>query len=163
MTLPVIAITMGDPSGIGPEIIARALADDTVAGCCRPLVIGDLLAMERAVALTGTRQKLVVVGSDDQPESAGTKMIQMSALSRLERPDMEYGRPSNAAGDAVFRYITHGASLCLAGKAAAMATAPINKEALNRSGHHYPGHTELLAELTGTREFVMMLAGDKLR
>jgi 4-hydroxythreonine-4-phosphate dehydrogenase len=163
MTLPVIAITMGDPSGIGPEIIARALADDAVTSCCRPLVIGDLLAMERAVALTGSHQQLVAARSDELPDEAAANVINVSVLSGLESCDMEYGKPTTAAGDAVFRYITHGAGLCLSGKAAAMATAPINKEALNRAGHHYPGHTELLAELTATPEFVMMLAGDRLR
>jgi 4-hydroxythreonine-4-phosphate dehydrogenase len=63
----------------------------------------------------------------------------------------------------MFRYIVTAAELCMSGKVGGMATAPINKEALNRGGHHYPGHTELLAELTNTREFVMMLAGSKLR
>lgn len=163
MNLPLIAITMGDPSGIGPEIIARALADEVVSSCCRPLVIGDPLAMERAVALTGISRKLIVTRPDKLPEAAGGDAIHIAALSHLKSVDMEYGQPTIAAGDAVFRYITHGASLCLSGRAAAMATAPINKEALNRSGHHYPGHTELLAELTATTEFVMMLAGDRLR
>jgi 4-hydroxythreonine-4-phosphate dehydrogenase len=76
---------------------------------------------------------------------------------------MLFGQPSLAGGEAMFRYITEAARLCLAGEVAGMATAPINKDALNRAGHHYPGHTELLAELTGAREFVMMLAGEKLR
>jgi 4-hydroxythreonine-4-phosphate dehydrogenase len=84
-------------------------------------------------------------------------------LSNLTDADIEFGRPSREAGDAVYRYIKEAVGLCLSGEASAMATAPISKEALNRAGHKYPGHTELLAELTGTGEFVMMLAGDKLR
>ena len=164
MNRPIIAITMGDPSGVGPEIIARALADEAVTSCCRPLVIGDLQAMERAVALTGSHAKVVVAASPDElPDEAGANAIHLCVCSHLESKEMVYGQPSIAAGDAVFSYITHAASLCLSGRAAAMATAPINKEALNRSGHHYPGHTELLAELTASTEFVMMLAGDKLR
>jgi 4-hydroxythreonine-4-phosphate dehydrogenase len=76
---------------------------------------------------------------------------------------MQFGKPTPDSGDAMFRYITEAARLCLADEVAGMGTAPISKEALNHAGHHYPGHTELLAELTGTREFVMMLAGDWLR
>jgi 4-hydroxythreonine-4-phosphate dehydrogenase len=76
---------------------------------------------------------------------------------------MPYGAPSAAAGDAVYRYICHAARLCQGGRVAAMATAPISKEAMHRAGHDYPGHTELLAELCGTDNFVMMLAGDILR
>jgi 4-hydroxythreonine-4-phosphate dehydrogenase len=76
---------------------------------------------------------------------------------------MEFGRPSKTAGDAMYRYICEAVSLCLTGKVQAIATAPICKEALNDAGYQYPGHTELLAELTGTGDFVMMLAGERLR
>jgi 4-hydroxythreonine-4-phosphate dehydrogenase len=76
---------------------------------------------------------------------------------------MEYGKPGIAAGEAMYRYIAEAARLCISDQAAAMATGPISKEALNRAGHHYPGHTELLAELTGAKEFVMMLAGERLK
>jgi 4-phospho-D-threonate 3-dehydrogenase / 4-phospho-D-erythronate 3-dehydrogenase len=76
---------------------------------------------------------------------------------------MEYGKPGIAAGEAMYRYVAEAARLCVSGVAAAMVTGPISKEALNRAGHHYPGHTELLAELTGVNEFVMMLAGEKLK
>jgi 4-hydroxythreonine-4-phosphate dehydrogenase len=76
---------------------------------------------------------------------------------------MEYGGPSPNAGDAMFNYIAEAVRICLDGTAAAMVTAPINKESMNRGGHRYPGHTELLAELTGCEDYVMMLAGDRLR
>jgi len=163
MIKPVIAITMGDPCGVGPEIIARALQDEIVRRCCVPVVIGDRGAMERAVALVGARSRLQPITADCWPEAIAPDTIYLQEISTLAARDMEYGQPTAASGDAVYRYITAAAALCLERKVAAMATAPINKEALNRSGHRYPGHTELLAELTATTDFVMMLAGDRLR
>lgn len=160
---PVIAITMGDPCGIGPEIVAAALADPTISAVAVPLVIGDRLAMERAVALAGSKQSIRVLASDEFPAETVCGTIFLQELTRLDAEDMIYGSPTAAAGDAVFRYITAAAALCLQGKVAAMATAPINKAAMNLAGHDFPGHTELLAELTGCDDFVMMLAGSRLR
>lgn len=160
---PVIAVTMGDPCGIGPEIVARVVTDAAVTAASVPLVIGDRGAMERALALVGGEQRLHVVAAAPVPDDASPTDILLLEQSRLAAGDMVYGRPTAAAGDAVFNYITAAASLCLQGKVAAMATAPINKAAMNRAGHDYPGHTELLAALTGATEFVMMLAGDRLR
>jgi 4-hydroxythreonine-4-phosphate dehydrogenase len=89
--------------------------------------------------------------------------LALMELSELADEDIVFGHPSERAGDAVYRYIRRAAELCLAAEAAAMATAPISKEAMHRAGHHYPGHTELLAELCRCDDFVMMLAGDVLR
>lgn len=160
---PLIAITMGDPCGIGPEIIAAALADANVYKAAVPLVLGDKRVLERAIALVGQGQRLRIVAAADLPDETVAGEIYLLEISQLGSADMVYGNPTTASGDAVFRYITTAAALCMAGKVAAMATAPINKAALNLAGHHYPGHTELLAELTGSQEFVMMLAGSKLR
>ena len=162
MNKPLIAITMGDPCGIGPEIIAAALGRDD-RSVCRPLVLGDPAAMERAIAVSGLPLRLEVTRDGAVPEESEPGTIHLLPLSNLHPGDMEYGRPTVASGEAVFQYITGAARLCISGAAAAMATAPISKEALNRAGHHYPGHTELLAELTGVSDFVMMLAGDRLR
>jgi 4-hydroxythreonine-4-phosphate dehydrogenase len=162
-TKPVIVITMGDPCGIGPEIIARSLMGNKVSDCCVPVVLGDIKAMERAVRLLGSGQQLDVVAEDELPESVPAGHICLKELSCLAEADMIYGSPTANSGDAVYRYITAAAALCRNGKAAAMATAPINKASMNRAGHDYPGHTELLAELTGSEDFVMMLAGDRLR
>lgn len=160
---PLIAITMGDPCGIGPEIIVRALLDSAIQSCCRPLVIGDRRALERAVALLGASLELITLKDDEFPAKTPSGTVFLKELTTLADADMVYGQPTPAAGDAVFRYITTAAALCLNGSVAAMVTAPINKAAMNRAGHHYPGHTELLAELTGSEEFVMMLAGERLR
>jgi 4-hydroxythreonine-4-phosphate dehydrogenase len=161
---PLIAITMGDPTGVGPEIIARALADPEIVEVCRPLVLGDRGVMERAIAVTGESLELITVDAAlPLEEAAGHGIIHLLQLSKLSTAEMEYGRPGAACGDAMYRYIAEAARLCIYGAVAAMTTGPISKEALNRAGHHYPGHTELLAELTGAKEFVMMLAGEKLK
>lgn len=162
MTKPVIAITMGDPSGVGPEIIAMALATSEIQNICRPLVLGDQAAMERALAVTGVPLRLELLPEGLPPKDT-TGALFLRPLSRLAPTDMEYGGPSSDAGDAMYRYITEAVRLCLNGEAAAMVNAPISKEAMNRAGHYYPGHTELVAELTECKEYVMMLAGDRLR
>jgi 4-phospho-D-threonate 3-dehydrogenase / 4-phospho-D-erythronate 3-dehydrogenase len=160
---PIIAITMGDPCGIGPEIIIKSLLAPEVSNICVPLVIGDRIGLERAISVCGSTLHIHEIAAAEDARTAPVGSIPLLALSHLTESDMPYGAPSAAAGDAVFRYICHAAQLCLDGQTAAMATAPINKEAMHRAGHDYPGHTELLAELCGTDNFVMMLAGDILR
>jgi 4-hydroxythreonine-4-phosphate dehydrogenase len=153
---------MGDPCGVGPEIVVKAL-EHTVSGRCLPLVIGDPRALERAVAVCGSSVAFQEVGAPEEARRVPGQRVPLLALSRLAEEDIRYGRPTAAAGDAVYRYICAAARLCLEGTAAAMATAPISKEAMHRAGHDYPGHTELLAELCGSDEYVMMLAGEVLR
>jgi 4-hydroxythreonine-4-phosphate dehydrogenase len=160
---PLVAITMGDPCGIGPEIIAAALEDAAVFASAVPLVLGDRGAMEQAIALVGHGQRLRILDAGTMPQEPVAGEIYLQELSRLGREDMLYGKPTAASGEAVFSYITVAARLCMTGQTAAMATAPINKAAMNLAGHNYPGHTELLAEMTGSTEFVMMLAGSRLR
>jgi len=163
MIKPLIAITMGDPTGVGPEVIVRALANPEIREICRPVVLGDRLAMERAVKDTGERLEIREVAHEEIGEESSLSVINLLELSSLTSEEMEYGRPGIAAGKVMYDYIVEAVRLCQTGAADAMATAPINKEALNRAGFRYPGHTELLAELTGTKDFVMMLAGDRLR
>ncbi|GFO67815.1 4-hydroxythreonine-4-phosphate dehydrogenase [Geomonas limicola] len=162
MEKPLIAVTMGDPSGVGPEIIVQTLADPELNRLCRPLVLGDRGALERALAITKLPLSLETV-QETGPLRREPGVIYLRELTRLAPEDMAFGTPSAAGGDAAYRYICEAAQLCLSGEAKAMATAPINKEVLNRAGHHFPGHTELLAQLTGTDQVVMMLAGERLR
>ncbi len=161
--LPLIAITMGDPSGIGPEIIIKALQSPGISRICTPLVIGDRLALERARSACNAAPTIHEVPAAEDARNIPAGNIPLLALSHLSEADMVYGAPSIVAGDAVFRYICAAAHLCRNSQVAAMVTAPISKEAMHRAGHDYPGHTELLAELCGTDNFVMMLAGDVLR
>jgi 4-hydroxythreonine-4-phosphate dehydrogenase len=161
--LPLIAITMGDPCGVGPEIIVKALTHPDCAASCVPVVIGDSGALQRALTTCGSPQEIVEIADLEQARHVATGQIPLLPLSQLAATDLQYGQPTVASGAAVFRYICAAARFCLDGHVAAMVTAPINKEAMHRAGHDYPGHTELLAELCGTDNFVMMLAGDVLR
>lgn len=160
---PIIAITMGDPSGIGPEIIVKALQTTKVTKICTPLIIGDKLAMQRALSLCGSSMQIQTVVTPEDARSMPLDRLPLIEVSHLAGADIAYAAPTVASGDAVYRYICYAAKLCLEGQVAAMATAPINKEAMHRAGHDFPGHTELLAELCSTEDFVMMLAGDILR
>lgn len=160
---PLIAITMGDPCGVGPEIIVKALQSPEIAAICTPFVIGDAPAMRRALSVCGSPLGIIEIAEPEDAGMAPHGTIPLLALSRLAETDLCLGRPTAATGDAVFRYICGAARFCLSGRVAAMATAPISKESMNRAGHDYPGHTELLAELCGTGDFVMMLAGEVLR
>ena len=163
MPKPLIAITMGDPCGVGPEIIVKALQSPGVTDDCLLFVIGDRPALERAIAVCGSVLGIHEIDGPEGVPAAPQDSISLLPLSRLPETDLCYGSPTIAAGDAAYRYICAAARYCLEGRVAAMATAPISKEAMHRAGHDYPGHTELLAELCGTSDFVMMLAGDVLR
>lgn len=163
MSKSLIAITMGDPCGCGPEIIVKALQTGGITAMCLPFVIGDRAAMKRALSVCGSNLQIHSINEPEDATDSPVGSIPLLELSQLTEDDLLYGSPTTAAGDAVYRYICATARFCLDGRAAAMVTAPISKEAMNRAGHDYPGHTELLAELCGTSDFVMMLAGDLLR
>ncbi len=161
MTKPVIAITMGDASGIGPEIIMKALARDDVHALCRPLVVGDAGRLREAGALVGSTLDVRARATPREAEYApGTAEVIDLGLIPPRHP---FGTLSALSGEAAFRYIERATRLVEAGAAQAICTAPLSKEALHAAGHKYPGHTELLAHLTGTPEVSMMLVAPKLR
>jgi len=159
---PRIAITLGDPAGIGPEIIAKTLADPETYRVCSPLVVGEGNAMRMGLEVDDQRLKVNVI---DEPNEAkfihGT--IDLIDLKNLDPTKIEMGRPAAMTGAASTQYVIHAAYLALAGKVDAIVTAPLNKEAMHIGGYDYPGHTELLAEKSGTSEYAMMLATGKLR
>ena len=160
-TRPVIAITMGDASGIGPEIIMKALARADVLSMCRPLVIGDAGRLREAGALVGSSLKVVVRETPAEAVYApGTAECIDLGLIPAGHP---FGTLSSISGEAAYRYIERATRLVESGAADAICTAPLSKEALHSAGHKYPGHTELLAHLTGTPEVSMMLVAPKLR
>jgi 4-hydroxythreonine-4-phosphate dehydrogenase len=161
MKLPVIGITMGDPAGVGPEVVMKALARADVYALCRPLVIGDAKQLERACALLKLKLAVVPIVS---PEKAKFRQGTVEVIDlALVAADIPYGKVSPAAGEAAYRYIERAVNLALDRSIDAICTAPINKEALNAAGHRYPGHTELLAKLTGTKEVSLTLLAPKLR
>jgi len=159
---PVIGITMGDPVGVGPEIILSALADDTLYTVCTPLVLGDA-AWLAAVARRLKRPVQIRTIEDTSAGSGAPGIINILNLSSLDPNTLHWGRPTVETGKAMVRYITTAVDMALRGDIAAIVTCPINKKAMEDAGYHYNGHTELLAEKTHTAKYAMMLAGDKLR
>ena len=156
-----IGITMGDPAGVGPEVVMKALAHRDTYESARPIVIGDAKRLERAAAIAGLTLDVCSVA---EPEQARFEHGTVDCIDLgLVPADLPFGKLSAAAGEAAYRYIERAVTLASARRIDAICTAPLNKEALNAAGHRYPGHTELLAELTGTREVSLMLLAPKLR
>lgn len=155
---------MGDPAGIGPEIILKTLADPAIKKAARVLVLGDWGVLERARG-RGRNPELVCWESGQQllPMLDHPRAHVVCSLSKLSAAESRPGRPSKAGGHGAFRYIRVAAKLVLTHVADAIATAPISKSILIDAGYNYPGHTELLAELSRTPECRMMLMGAKLR
>ena len=161
MSLPTIALTMGDPAGIGPEIIMKALAGPNVHAFCKPLVIGDAGRLRLAGQRVGTHLQLV---RRENAREAAHEHGKVECIDLgLVPADLPFGQVSPIAGEAAYRYIERAVRIVEAGEAQAICTAPLSKEALHAAGHKYPGHTELLAALTGTPEVSMMLVAPKLR
>lgn len=161
MNRPVVGITMGDGAGVGPEIIMKSLGDKTIYEKCRPFVIGDAKLLERANKVVGTGLVVQAISSvEDAKFEAG--IVDCIDLNLLPG-DLPFGQVSAQAGDAAFRYLQKAIELAQDGRIDAICTAPLNKEALHKGGHFYPGHTEILAELTNTKDVSMMLSAPKLK
>lgn len=163
MELPIIAVTMGDAAGVGPEVIMKSLAHAWVYAQCRPLVIGDAARLRAADKVTGTHLNVRTIAVDELDrviyEPGTVNCIDLQLIPH----NLPWGKLSAVAGDAAYRYIETASRLAMEEKVAAICTAPLNKEALHAGGHNFPGHTELLAALTGTKEVSMMLSTPKMR
>jgi len=160
--LPLLGITMGDPAGIGPEVIAKAVVGRGLRNICHPIVIGSFPVMERTIkALKLKLKALRVDGHERVPWREGT----VAVLDPLEHPLGRFTQGVAAAetGAASIAFIRKGVELAQLGCIDGIVTAPINKEAINMAGCSYPGHTELLADLTNAKESGMMIIGGPLR
>jgi len=146
-TLPTIALTMGDPAGVGPEVILKALADPEVAPLARWIVVGDAGVLGEASRLTGV--------PFESAELRDPKALRNTG-------EFRFGRLDARCGAAAVEYVRIAAQMCLDGSAGAMVTAPLNKEAVSLSGRSFTGHTEYIAELCGARESRMLLASERL-
>jgi 4-hydroxythreonine-4-phosphate dehydrogenase len=160
--LPIIGITMGDPTGVGPEIIVKVLSHESTFRFCTPVVLGDRIILDRALKLLNAPLAVNEMEAvrEENLQSGALNLVPLSAIP-LDKAG--YGNPTKACGEGMVTYITEAARLGLEGTIDAITTAPINKKALADAGYTYPGHTELLAELTGSTDYVMMLAGERLR
>jgi len=154
-----IGITMGDPSGIGPEIIAKLFNERGLGTAA--VVIGDREILERATRIVGGRVLIRIV---NHPREAVLKPGVMDVICETELPaDLEFGTVSATAGAAAYRYVERAIGYALDGSLRAIVTAPLNKEALQAAGISYPGHTEILAAKSATQNFAMMLSNGELR
>jgi len=145
--LPAIALTMGDPAGVGPEIVIKALADPQVAPLARWIVVGDARILERAERVTGLKLQ-------------AAELRDVRTLTGIE--EFAFGRLDARCGVAAVEYVRIATELCLRGEADAMVTPPLNKEAVTLSGRRFSGHTEYIAELCGATESRMLLASERL-
>ena len=159
---PLIGISTGDPAGIGPEVTARALALEEIHALCRPLVVGDRAVMEAAIAFSdlslATRAATEPSQGLFEPGARDVLDLHNVDMSRLR-----YKTVAAMTGKACFEYIKTVIELALAGKIDATVTGPIHKEAIHMAGLDYAGHTEIYADLTGTRDYTMMLADGPFR
>ena len=157
--LPVIGITMGDPSGIGPEIISKLYIRENIHEICRPVVIGDPGVMAE---YTGGSIRISEI-SDCREISAAPGTIEIIRISTLDNSSYQPGKPTLEGGAAMVQAVLKAVELASAGEISAMVTCPVNKALMNSAGYNYQGHTQLIAGLTNTDDYVMMLAGSKLR
>lgn len=162
MKRPILGVTMGDPAGVGPEIIARAAADAAVRRDSRPIVIGAASAMSAALALIDSSLTLHAVKRvADCRWADGT--LEVLDLANVDMQALPRGAVSAEAGRAAYDYVERAVALAKAGEIDGIVTAPINKEALAAAGMPHTGHTEILARLSDTADFAMLLMGHDLR
>ncbi len=158
---PVIGITMGDPAGIGPEIVLKSLADKTVYERCNPVVVGDAAVMMKTAKHLNLNCKFNVVSRvKDSKFEYGT--IDVLDLGNF-KAELVFGKVSAAAGEAGFGSIVKVIELALENQVDATVTAPINKEAIHLAGRIYSGHTEIYAHFTNTKKYAMLLVHENLR
>ncbi len=160
--LPWVAITMGDPAGVGPEIIPKALSDPNIFNCCRPVIYGNLARLQAGASSTGTSINFYVLPAlhEGCHDPDGVPVIDPIGEEPLSRA---WGTPTAANGKAMAAYLNRAIDDALAGKIAAIATGPINKFALKLAGVPFQGHTEILVQRTHTQNYAMMLAGNRLK
>lgn len=160
-TLPVIGITMGDPVGIGPEIVLKAFSDPSIYTICRPVVFGDKGVLSCTDAFLSSGLTLNPV---DTIENAGQTpgCVDILELSDLNTDTLHYGTPDSESGAAMIRYITSAVNLAKNNTIQGIVTSPVNKVAMKLAGSEFHGHTELIASMTDTDQYVMMLTGKTL-
>jgi 4-hydroxythreonine-4-phosphate dehydrogenase len=159
---PLIAITMGDAAGIGPEIIAKALQSEDIYHICRPIVIGDIRVMHRAFLLIKSPEHMHKIQYVNEVEGApGT--IDILDMNNISENEVNTGKLCKACGKASVDFITRATELAMNNEVRAIVTAPINKEATRLAGCGDLGHMELFTTLTGTAETATMLMSGHLR
>ena len=162
MMKPILAITMGDPAGIGPEIIIRSLERDEPYEQCRPLVTGDAAVMEYAAKQLNSPLKIRAIKEVGEARFE-RGVIDVIDLHCIDMSTFQQGKVAVQCGNAAFLAVRKAIDLAMADEVDGTVTAPLNKEALNFAGHHYDGHTEIYATFTHTKKYAMLLADENLR
>ena len=159
----IVGITMGDPASIGPEITVKAFADKSLYDLCNPVVVGDASVMEAALPVVGHTEMKINAIKDVSEAKYEYGTIDVLDMGLVDMAQLKRGEVSAMCGDAAFKYVTKVIELAMDKKVDATVTNAFNKEAVNLAGHHYSGHTEIYADMTGTKNYTMMLAHENLR
>ncbi|MEA3361959.1 MAG: 4-hydroxythreonine-4-phosphate dehydrogenase PdxA [Thermodesulfobacteriota bacterium] len=159
-----LLLTMGDPTGIGPELIIKTLLDQSLEQINRPVqVVGDVAILCQAGKIFGCEGRSEQLKNGLYSLYFGNKQLTVHSVSELETSSVHYGHPETRCGKAMADYVEYAIARCLDKTAAGIVTCPINKAAINAAGYYFPGHTELLAKRCGVEKVVMMLAGEQLK
>lgn len=160
--LPVLAITMGDPAGCGPEIIAKVLTDHSAYRQTQPVVIGNKRILEWALGVIGAKACVELI---QKPAEAVFEQGRINIIdpTSFDSTSIKMGAIQELAGEAAYEYLIHAIDLAMAGEVDAIVTAPLSKEAMNLAGYHFDGHTEILATRTNSKKVTMMLASGHFR
>ncbi len=159
--IPVLAITMGDPASIGPEIAAKALLNTTVQQICKPIIVGDAIVMQQIINLL---QLPLTVKTIQSPAGAEFEpgIANVLDLGNTDIEQLEFGEISPMAGNASFEAVKKAIELAMNNEVDATVTGPINKKSINEAGHHFAGHTEIYAHYTNTKKYAMLLVEDNI-
>jgi len=158
---PVIAITMGDPASIGPEIAVKALLEKEIHDICRPLIVGDAKVFEQIINRLKLNAKVNAVSKVDEAKfEFGT--IDVFDLNITDINKLQFGKIDAMCGEASFQAVKKAIELAMAKEVDATVTGPINKKSINEAGHHFAGHTEIYAHFTGTKKYAMLLVEDNI-
>lgn len=162
MNKPIIAITMGDPASIGPEIAVKALMQESIYAICKPVIIGDAKVFKHIIDLLQLPVKINAIKNiADAKFELGT--IDVFNLNNIDIAKLKFGEISAAAGHASFEAVKVAIELALSKQVEATVTGPINKKSINEAGHHFAGHTEIYAHYTGTKKYAMLLVEENMK
>ena len=160
-SLPRLAVTMGDPAGIGPEIAVKALLDPAVTSICRPVLIGDASVIRDIIERLGLPASVHAIHRIDVA-AFESGQIDVFDLGIMNGQDIPFGMINATCGEASFQAVRKAIELAMAGEVEGTVTGPINKKSINEAGHHFAGHTEIYAHFTGTRKYAMLLVEDHI-
>jgi 4-phospho-D-threonate 3-dehydrogenase / 4-phospho-D-erythronate 3-dehydrogenase len=162
MKKPIIAITMGDPASIGPEIAVKALLDEKVTSICRPLIIGDVVVFRQIIDKLNLKASVHAVHSVAEAKFQ-EGIIDVFDLNNTDINQLKFGEISAMAGHASFEAVKKAIELAMSDEVDATVTGPINKKSINEAGHHFAGHTEIYAHFTRTKKYAMLLVEESLK